>query len=102
MVLSFVQKLILAVLLAGIGICFINAERSGWDFEALKEMLKSRRILLKFLNYITILAVLTGIVLIPFAKTWIWFIVGLFLYILGIISNGLVFDFSRLEWVNKK
>ncbi len=102
MILLLVQKLILAVFLAGIGICLFNDGRSNWNQEALKEMLKSRRMLLKFLSFITGLAVLAGIILVPFTKTWPWFIIGLIFYILGIMSQGVIFEFSRSAWINKK
>ncbi len=102
MILLFVQKLILAVFLAGIGICLFNGERSNWNQEALNEMLKSRHMLLKLLSFITGLAVFAGIILVPFTKTWPWFIAGLVFYILGIVSQEVIFEFSRLAWINKK
>jgi putative exporter of polyketide antibiotics len=102
MILLFVQKLMLAVFIGAAGLCLFNDERNNWNQESLKEMLKSRHILLKLLSFLTGLAVLTGIILVPFAKTWTWFIIGSISYVLGLISQGVIFDFSRLAWINKK
>jgi len=102
MILLFVQKLMLAGFLAVVGMCLLNSGRSNWDQKSLKEMLKFQSIPLKLLSSITKLGVFTGIILVPFTKTWLWFITGCILYVLGNISHNLVFEFSRSAWINKK
>lgn len=97
----FVQKLIFSLLLALIAVVYHHDSREPYRKEALKEILKSRSRFYKFLDYLTMLGISSGLILITFSKTWFWFPIGFLLYIVGILFHSRLLDASRDAWIQK-
>lgn len=99
MVLLIAQKTILALFLAGVVLCSCKSDDDMF-FGPMRYKIKGySSYLFKLLNSVILLAAFAGVALIPFAKSWLWFIIGVLLFGGGILGHYMTSQLLAETWV---